>query len=64
MGLESGDELILEVREREIALKVLGKIAKPTEEFYGSLRKRMDAVRAIRRFSRHSHVRDSHLQQS
>jgi hypothetical protein len=50
LGLESGDELILEVREREIALKVPDKIEKPTRALFGSIDKKRDAVRAVREF--------------
>lgn len=50
LGLESGDELILEVRDREIALRVPNKVAKPTSELYGSVAKRGDAVRSVREF--------------
>ncbi len=49
LGLESGDELILEVREGEIALKVQGKLTRPTTELYGSVPGRADAVRAVRK---------------
>jgi AbrB family looped-hinge helix DNA binding protein len=48
--LESGDELILEVREHEIALKVPHKLERPTGELYGSVKGRVDAVRAVREF--------------
>jgi AbrB family looped-hinge helix DNA binding protein len=50
LGLESGDELILEVREGEIALRVPNKVARPTSELYGSVGKKGDAVRAVREF--------------
>ena len=50
LGLESGDELVLEVREKEIALKVPDKLAKPTSELHGSVSKGHDAVRAVRTF--------------
>lgn len=49
-GLVSGDELILEVREREIALKVPEKTERPTKELYGSVARGRDAVRAVREF--------------
>jgi AbrB family looped-hinge helix DNA binding protein len=48
LGLESGDELILEVREGEIALRVPDKVESPTRELYGSVGKKGDVVRAIR----------------
>lgn len=47
-GLEAGDELILEVRKGEIALRVPDKLARPTSELYGSVAKRGDMVRAVR----------------
>ncbi|MDA4112874.1 MAG: AbrB/MazE/SpoVT family DNA-binding domain-containing protein, partial [Thaumarchaeota archaeon] len=50
LGLESGDELILEVREGEIALRVPNKVKRPTGELYGSVGKRGDAVHAVRKF--------------
>jgi AbrB family looped-hinge helix DNA binding protein len=48
LGLESGDELILEVREGEIALRVPKKVDRPTSELYGSVIRKGDAVRAVR----------------
>ena len=50
LGLESGDELILEVREGEIALRIPNKVKRPTSELYGSVAKKGDAVRAVREF--------------
>jgi AbrB family looped-hinge helix DNA binding protein len=50
LGLQSGDELILEVREREIALRVPDKVERPTSELYGSVGKKRDVVRAVREF--------------
>jgi AbrB family looped-hinge helix DNA binding protein len=50
LGLESGDELILEVREGEIALRVPDKVQNPTSELYGSVGKKGDMVRAVREF--------------
>jgi AbrB family looped-hinge helix DNA binding protein len=50
LGLESGDELILEVREREIALRIPEKLESPTRELFGSVAKKVDAVRAVRQF--------------
>jgi AbrB family looped-hinge helix DNA binding protein len=50
LGLESGDELILEVREREIALRIPEKLESPTRELFGSVAKKVDAVRAVRHF--------------
>jgi AbrB family looped-hinge helix DNA binding protein len=49
-GLESGDELILEVREGEIALRVPDRVEKPTSELYGSVKKKGDVLRAVRKF--------------
>jgi AbrB family looped-hinge helix DNA binding protein len=50
LGLESGDQLILEVREGEIALRVPNKVKRPTSELYGSVGKKGDAVHAVRKF--------------
>jgi AbrB family looped-hinge helix DNA binding protein len=48
LRLESGDELILEVREHEIALKVPRKLERPTRDLYGSVRGDADPVKAVR----------------
>jgi AbrB family looped-hinge helix DNA binding protein len=48
LGLESGDELILEVRKGEIALRIPKKVQHPTSELYGSVSRKGDAVRAVR----------------
>ena len=50
LGLESGDKLRLEVESNRIILVPARKISKPTEELYGSLRRKVDAVKAIRDF--------------
>jgi AbrB family looped-hinge helix DNA binding protein len=50
LGLESGDELILEVREGEIALRVPDKVQRPTRSLYGSVTAKEDAVSAVREF--------------
>ncbi len=49
-GLVSGDEFILEIRDREIALRVPNKLETPTSELYGSVVKKRDAVRSVREF--------------
>jgi hypothetical protein len=48
LGLESGDELILEVRGGEIALRVPKEVERPTSDLYGSAIGEGDAVRAVR----------------
>jgi len=52
LGLESGDELVLEVRKGEIALKVPEKIEGPTRSLYGSVRVMKpgeeDVIRSVR----------------
>ncbi len=50
LGLESGDRLGLEVEDERIILIRPSKVANPTEELYGSLKKKLDAVEAIRDF--------------
>ena len=50
LGLESGDRLQLEVLNDEIILKPRVKISEPTELLYGSVKKKFDAVKAIREF--------------
>jgi AbrB family looped-hinge helix DNA binding protein len=50
LGLESGDRLQLEVRDGEIRLKAPVKIKEPTEFLYGSIKRKIDAVKAVREF--------------
>ena len=50
LGLEAGDRLRVEVEDEKIILLGPRKIANPTEEFYGSVKKKLDAVKAIRDF--------------
>lgn len=50
LGLESGDRLRLEVEDEKIILEGPARLRTPTEELYGSVKKKLDAVRAIRDF--------------
>ena len=50
LGLTPGDRLLLDVHEDEIVLKVPPRIRNPTEWLYGSLRRKIDAVKAVREF--------------
>jgi AbrB family looped-hinge helix DNA binding protein len=52
LGLESGDRLRLEIKDGQIILTSPSRIANPTEELYGSVKKKkkLDAVKAIRDF--------------
>jgi AbrB family looped-hinge helix DNA binding protein len=50
LGLESGDKLRLEVQDNRIVLVPTSKVSRPTEALYGSIKKKIDAVRAIRDF--------------
>ena len=50
LGLQSGDRLKLEVEDERIILIVPSKVPNPTEELYGTIRKKLDAVKAIRDF--------------
>jgi len=50
LGLESGDRLRLEIEDERIILIGPRKVSNPTDELYGSVRKSVDAVRAVRDF--------------
>jgi len=50
LGLESGDKLLLEIEDKRIVLTPPSKVSNPTEELYGSVKKKFDAVKAIRDF--------------
>ena len=50
LGLTPGDKLLLEVDGDKIVLRVPKRVSKPTEVLYGSLRKKVDAVQAVRAF--------------
>jgi AbrB family looped-hinge helix DNA binding protein len=50
LGLVSGDKLRIEVRNKRIILTPATKLSIPMEALYGSVRKKIDAVRAVRDF--------------
>ncbi|HEY4673742.1 MAG TPA: AbrB/MazE/SpoVT family DNA-binding domain-containing protein [Nitrososphaerales archaeon] len=50
LDISPGDRLLLEVQEGKIILKPPPKIKHPTQMLYGSVKKKVDAVKAVREF--------------
>lgn len=50
LGLEAGDQLSMRVEKNRLVLEAPPKVKTPTQYIYGSVRKRIDAVKAIRKF--------------
>lgn len=50
LGIEAGDELYIAREGEKIIIGPLPKVKRPTEAIYGSVKSRLDAVKAIREF--------------